>query len=403
MKRTLRKVSVALLITLQMSLIWGCGITPIEQRQTEGSNVMSNDENDSIMSDVESNNSLFGNENGSALPNNKNKNVLSNAKSNNTLLDTEPKDNKSSNVFSDNGETVEKDNKSENTTQTDINRNLFYEKAESQNIDLASANAYFQTLIDDNIFQDGSMALTGLIIEDMDGNGQEDMLITVADAEEIQWYGSGCLWIYMNDDEPYCFAEEDCSYHGYFNAFSADIDNDENTEIVFSAQGSGCGAVGDSYKAIFKYKDHHIERMELPSTLNSDYDCGITVTVSQTSDENSYYAYCPYFDEMISFNALNSMEAPSSIRTVGGNVRGFFDLKCVEYEGKNALQASEYLNGEGGIVHCVATAQFLIVWDENGEPSVAKWWILMNDDSLNDGSSGKTAYVDETLTAMLRG
>ncbi|MCM1048346.1 MAG: hypothetical protein NC433_07970 [Clostridiales bacterium] len=376
MRRTLRKISATLLITLQMSLIWGCGITPTEQRQTEGSNVMSKGENDSVMSDTEGYN---------------------------TLLVNEPKDNKSSNTLSDNEETMESGNNSGNANQTDINRNLFYEKAESQNIDFTNADTYFQTLIDDNIFQDGSMALTGLIIEDMDGNGQEDMLITVANAEEIQWYGSGCLWIYMNDDEPYCFAEEDCSYHGYFNAFSADIDNDENTEIVFSAQGSGCGAVGDSYKAIFKYKDHHIERMELPSTLNVDYDRGLTVTVSQTSDENSYYAYCPYFDEMISFNALNSMEPSNSIHTVGGNVRGFFDLKCVEYEGKNALQASEYLNGEGGIVHCVATAQFLIVWDENGEPSVAKWWILMNDDSLNDGDSGKTAYADETLTQMLRG
>lgn len=376
MKRTLRKISVALLITLMISLIWGCGSLPAVQMQAGSNNVMSNGENGSVMSDAESDN---------------------------TLLGIESKDDKSNYTLSNNEETMESENNSVNANQADVNRNLFYEKAKSQNIDHASADAYFQTLIDDDIFQDDSMALTGLIIEDMDGNGQADMLITVADAEEIQWYGSGCLWIYMNDDAPYCFAEEDCSYHGYFDAFSADIDNDENTEIVFSAQGSGCGAVGDSYKAIFKYKDHHIERMELPSTLNSDYDCGITVAVSQTSDENSYYAYCPYFDEMISFNALNSMEPPNSTHTVGGNVRGFFDLKCVEYEGKNALQASEYLNGEGGIVHCVATAQFLIVWDENGEPSVAKWWILMDGDSSNDGSSGKIAYADEALTAMLRG
>ncbi|MCM1262209.1 MAG: hypothetical protein NC313_05765 [Butyrivibrio sp.] len=403
MKKTLRKMSVALLIILQMSLIWGCGITPIEQMQAESSNVMTSGENDSVMSDTESDNTLLNDKNNTVLSNAKDANALSNAKSNNTLLDAEPKDNKSGNVLSDNEETMEIENNSENANQADINKNLFYEKADSQHINRSSADAYFQTLIDDDIFQDDSMALTGLIIEDMDGNGQNDMLITVAYAKEIQWYGSGCLWIYMNDDEPYCFAEEDCSYHGYFDVFSADIDNDENTEIVFSAQGSGCGAVGDSYKAIFKYKDHHIERMELPSTLNSDYDCGITVTISQTSDENSYYAYCPYFDEMISFSALNSMEPPSSTRTVGGNVRGFFDLKCVEYEGKNALQASEYLNGEGGIVHCVATAQFLIVWDENGEPSVAKWWILMDGDSSNDGSSGKIAYADESLAAMLHG
>lgn len=39
------------------------------------------------------------------------------------------------------------------------------------------------------------------------------------------------------------------------------------------------------------------------------------------------------------------------------------------------MQASEYLYGEGGIVHNVATAQFLITWEEDGTPKVLKWWI----------------------------
>ena len=300
------------------------------------------------------------------------------------------------------GENILSNDASENETLA-ASRELFYEKADKQGVDHESAKTYFQTLLDDDIFQDGAMKLTGLVIEDMDDNGHKDMLVMVLDSEEEPFYGSGCLWIYMNDDEPYCFAEEDCSYYGWFDTFHADIDNDKNVEIVFSAQGTGCGAVGDSYKAIFKYKDHKIERMKFPSDFDYDYDLGLNVIVTQKPEENSYSAYCPFIDEIISFQALNTMEPPDNTRTVGGNVRGFFDLQCVEYEGKNALQASEYLNGEGGTVHCVATAQFLIVWDDNGEACVAKWWLITDENIVDNSHNSRIVYTDEVATAKLCG
>jgi len=275
------------------------------------------------------------------------------------------------------------ENREETENVEEKNAELFYQKAEDQGVDRESAEAYFKILLADDIFQNGMMMLTGLVIDDMDGNGQKDMLVMVLDAEERPFYGSGCLWFYMNDDVPYCFDNEDCSYCGWFYAFWADVDNDENVEIIFSAQGSGVGAAGDSYKAVFKYKDHGIERMELPSDFEEDYDCGFKVTVRQEPQENSYSAYCSYLDETIPFQAVNvdieGWEPPDTIREVGGNVRGFFDLQCVEYEGKNALQVSEYLCGEGGIVHGVATAHFLIVW-EDGKADVVKWWVESDED-----------------------
>ncbi|MDE6750769.1 MAG: hypothetical protein K2K21_17155 [Lachnospiraceae bacterium] len=346
MKKNIRKVSIILLIILCIGVVWGCGNGLQAQLLTESENILSKNEQE-----------------------------------NNESEDDELEDNDSE----------------------DVNKKLFYEKSDKQGIDRESAEKYFQTLLDDDVFQNGAMELTGLIIDDMDGNGQKDMLVTVLDSEQKPFYGSGCLWIYMNEDEPYCFAEEDCSYYGWFNAFHADIDNDENMEIVFSAQGSGCGAVGDSYKAIFKYKDHNIVRMELPSDLNEDYDQGLNVIVSQKPEENSYGAYCPYFDEIISFQAFNSFDPTDTTQIVGHNVRGFFDLQCVEYEGQNALQASEYLNGEGGTVHCVATAQFLIVWDENGEASVAKWWIVMDENIVDNSHDSRIVYTDEVATAKLCG
>lgn len=46
--------------------------------------------------------------------------------------------------------------------------------------------------------------------------------------------------------------------------------------------------------------------------------------------------------------------------------------EIVNTEMKNALQCSEYLYGEGGIAHSVCSAEFIIVWDEEGECDVAK-------------------------------
>lgn len=246
-----------------------------------------------------------------------------------------------------------------------------------QKIDRQDGEKCLQILLDDDVFQGGEKKLTGLRIDDIDRNGRIDMLAMVLDAEETPFYGSGSLWFYMNEDEPYCFEEEDCSYYGWFDAFWADVDNDENIEIVFSAQGTGCGAVGDSYKAVFKYKDHDIERLVLPSDFEEDYDQGLWVDLIQEPEPDSYSAYCPYFDEQIYFHSENieGWDPPGESRITGGNVRGFYDLCVAEYEGKRVLQASEYLHGEGGIVHGVADAKFLITWEEDGTPKVIKWWI----------------------------
>jgi len=265
--------------------------------------------------------------------------------------------------------------------QMQENEALFLEKAKEQKVETGLAEELYERLLQDRIFQDGSRALTGLLIDDMDGNGQTDMLVMVLDAETLPFYGSGGLWFYMNGDEPYCFEEEACSFYGWFSAFWADVDNDGNIEIVFSAEGTGCGAVGDSYKAVFKYKDHAIERMALPSDLEEDYDCGLRVELVQEPEKDLYSAYCPYFDELIVFCGENTegREPPDSPQVTGGNARGFYDLCMAEYEGKKVLQASEYLYGEGGTVHNVATAQFFITWEKDGTPKVIKWWVEEQD------------------------
>lgn len=280
------------------------------------------------------------------------------------------------------------------------NDDFFYEYTEEQGINRHEADKYWDRLLADNIFKDDTMRITGLVIDDMDHNGINDLLVMVLNREDWAFYGTGCVWFYMNDDKPYCFASEEYPYYGYFDFFAEDIDNDNNTELVLSAQGSGCGAAGDTCKAIFKYKDHNIEQMEFPSNLEVDYDQGIYVSVYQEAAKNQYSAYCSYFDETIFFESENIYE-PQEPRFVGGNVRGFYDLRPVKYQGKNALQASEYLCGEGGNVHNVATANFIILWDANGNGYIDRWWIETGENTYANTKGCRITYADGSGMAKL--
>lgn len=257
------------------------------------------------------------------------------------------------------------------------NKEQFYQYAQEQGIDAQTAADYLQILMEDDVFQNGVMELTGLQIGDMDGNGQLDMIVVVQNVQEKYLYGTGALWFYMNEDEPYCFLDEDCPYFGWYSTFCADLDNDDFMEITFCAQGTGCGGVGDHYKAVFKYKDHAVSQMRLPGDYEEDSDSGLEVVVFQETEADSYSAYCPWLQERIDFRAENveGWELPGIAQAVGGNARGFYSLCPVEYEGRKVLQASEYLYGEGGVAHGVGIAQFLITWKEDGTPQVLKWWI----------------------------
>lgn len=262
------------------------------------------------------------------------------------------------------------------------NEEKFYEEAGYQGVSRREADTYLQILMDDNIFQNGAMELTGIRIADMDGNGQTDMLVVVQNVQEKYLYGTGGLWFYMNEDEPYCFLEEECPYFGWYSSFWADLDDDGNVEITFCARGTGCGGTGDHYKAVFKYIDHTVERMQLPSDYDEEFEetyseYGLDVLVFQEPETDSYSAYCACLDEQISFHAENSegRELTDTACQAGGNVGGFYDLCVAEYEGKKVLQASEYLYGEGGISHGVAEAKFLITWDTDGTPRVLRWWL----------------------------
>lgn len=257
--------------------------------------------------------------------------------------------------------------------KTEQNKEKFYEMTETLQLDRAERERFYERLCEDNVFRDETGKLTALRIEDLDENGQKDMIAMVQEGEFFL-YGEGCIYFYMNADEAYCFRDDDYPFFFDLNVVTGDFDDDGNIEIVFESHGTGCGAAGDWYPRILKYNGHTMEKMDFPSETYEDDDREIYIEITQELQANTYSAYCPYLDETIGFEAENIFE-PNRTRVVGGNVGGFFNICSTEYEGRDALVVSEYLSGEGGNVHCVGLAKLLILWEKDGSGRIEKWWI----------------------------
>ena len=124
--------------------------------------------------------------------------------------------------------------------------------------------------MEDDIFDGGVREISDLLFDDIDGNGKTDMVIMVEYS-----YGKGALYFYMNGDEPYCFTDEDFHFSFPMDICYADLNGDGNVEIAFALLGMGVGATGDWHKAIFSYTGSTMERLEIPSDLDEDYDVGM--------------------------------------------------------------------------------------------------------------------------------
>lgn len=258
------------------------------------------------------------------------------------------------------------------------------EEKESQLPDNELAE-YCKKLLKDNILQEGNLELTSFEIVDLDQNGQKDIIIMAAKPGYSYIDAPGCIYVYFNDESPYCFRDDDydnrkiSTYNiGFYDKCQVgDIDNDGNLELMISIDNGGNGGAGGSEYIILKHKDNTFEEMELSGDMGEKHRWGLTVLTYMGDQENLYRAYCPYMHDEVEFSSDNEYPFKSRYagRGAGGNCRGFHNYRCVEYEGKNALQCSEYLYGEGGIAHAVGSAEFILVWDEEESCNVAKWWV----------------------------
>lgn len=279
---------------------------------------------------------------------------------------------------------------------TQANTEKFYEIAdENYGLSHEQAQRWFDIATEDDVFKGGIRAIRDLIFDDIDSNGMIDMVIMVNEPEMEYMYGTGALYFYMNEDEPYCFEDEEFPFYFPLNICYGDLNEDGNVEIAFALQGTGNGGSGDWYKAILSYTGDTMERLEIPSDRKPDYhDEGLTVDVTLELAPETYTAYCPYLEESITFHATNHWDDDARKAYIeedpsrgGCNLRGFYNLQIVDWEGRDALQVMEYLYGEGGNAHCVGWAYFILIWDEQGNGSVADWWV-----EGNLGDSGLIFY-----------
>ncbi|MCM1183975.1 MAG: hypothetical protein NC337_11435 [Roseburia sp.] len=257
------------------------------------------------------------------------------------------------------------------------NEEYFYELTTEQGLEPEEASDYFRTLCADDIFQEGALELTDIVIGDIDANGRKDMLAMVCMPNFF--YGeSGNLRLYVNGEKAWQLPADGFPCHFRLDAVWEDIDNDGQTELAIQTYGTGCGGSGDWYQMLLKYKDGVIASMELPSEYPSEegYEWGIGVVVYQEPQKHTFSAYCPYLDETIVFASDNvyGENPPRERSVVGGNCRGYYDMRCIEHEGENAVEVSEYLYG-GGIADGIGIAKFLIAWDADGTARVVRWWL----------------------------
>lgn len=260
-------------------------------------------------------------------------------------------------------------------------REQFYRRAavEHKGLSEEETDVLYQRLLDSGVMERERMMVRDITAGDYDGNGSTDMVVCLFSVEkDADYYRDGCIYLFMNEDEPCRIYEEYCCYGlGYiYNDFGADIDKDGKTEVVLLVQGIGNGGTGDSCKIIVKYQEPGIQKMELPRTTDSQFggthDYGITVRVEGNPEKGVYIASCPEFETKIEFSVSRQVD---DMR--GGNSRGYYKLEMGEYRGEEVLLGYEYLCA-GGIVDHVGDAVFVIGWDEGGNPYIRDWYIEGN-------------------------
>lgn len=252
------------------------------------------------------------------------------------------------------------------------NRETFYKHCKSSGLQDGEINAYYNRLLRDNVFKDGTLQLNSYIIRDVDHNGQKDMIIMAAEKDGID--APGYLYVYFNEADAYCYQGEICCGIGFISWNAGDIDNDENTELMIEVSNGGNGGSGGREVVILKYRNDTFEEMLLPEEFGEKYHWELDVSADINYEESTYKAYCDLLGEISyeQFPALSN-ERSRVFAVTGG--WGFYDYRCVEYQGKNALQCSEYMYGDRGHADGVASAEFILMWDEEGNCSVAKWWL----------------------------
>lgn len=135
--------------------------------------------------------------------------------------------------------------------------------------------------------------------------------------------------------------------------------------------------IGDEQRIL--YGDMLLSMVAVNDLPEEDNDTGIQITVTAKKEKNQYIANCPYLNKQVLFQRNTDSgndEIPAREgEEVGGNVRGFVNMKVTEENGEKVLTLLEYLHGENSINDGIADAVFTIRFDEKDEAYIADFSI----------------------------
>lgn len=219
----------------------------------------------------------------------------------------------------------------------------------------------------------------------IDDNMEEDYLVMLRQNDWSYEYTAkdyedkGRFLIFMNGEQVYSYSDLDYSFtcwYGFTMDFCTDFDNDGYEELFLEAYNGGTG--GNDIM-VLKCKDGAFEQMPIFTRGLDDRIPYIDISVYAGKGADEYEIYCANRKEAIVLTGgrlgadeIGRIYEPGEEIGYAGD---YHSPDVVDYEGKNALLIKMMLKGEGGNVHYIGSACFVLTFDVNQNCEIADWWV----------------------------
>ena len=298
--------------------------------------------------------------------------------------------------------------------------------AQAFGFDFTETNKWENLFIKDNLIYNRTdnapfsiREITSCIYEDFDENGQKDMAVLISGYFGDE-YGSR-LYFYMNGAKQYSYSGGFMNQCFDMEIQSGDIGDDGATEIVFIGQTTGVGGIVGNYcKDIFKYKDGEFWDITRPGDYvehNKQFpdmkEMGYDLEVYWGEEMDTYDIYCPtlnvtktIYSPYLRDEKGKLYGTPQPGVLVGGNDGGFHTLKITEIDGKDYLVGTEMVIGDGGTLHSLANARFVLTRNEDDNWVIVGYDILPlnyedDSDAIFEAMKQSLKYMPEELEEII--
>lgn len=272
--------------------------------------------------------------------------------------------------------------------KTSFYRTLSENYAECFQMSESEVREWYERFLADGVKIDDQTRLNGFFYGDLDGDREADVFFTTEQHDpvwcaEVYGYLGGRQCYYLRCDE---------TLYG-IEASSGDINRDGRLEIAYIMNTGGCGGSGSWWKGLLQYQDGKLVELPVPGAdaYALSGEAGYTVNIYMTEEPQLYRAQMEEADDTAGktcfFKTDDSIEdtlvyfSPDSYKegehvpeftmdqVIGASNRGFDRFEIISRDGRDYLQATQYLCA-GSPVNGIGSAVFLFDWDDAGNPYV---------------------------------